>query len=290
MSSKDTVPVIGFGPSGLIRAVDWTCKTLAEFQVPQPGGNRLLKAQALIRAVNSGATPIDKDDDATLERITESTWTILEQYIIARALGKPGRALEPLELSKLETMLSGADTEDEDRNPLARNTQFELYAAATLVMGDVSIRFAEPDLRFGYNGVERGLAAKRVRSPKQLVKRAKEAVRQIRNSGIPGFVALNVDVLLKAVGGEPTNNQQLDDQLELIKEVETILSKSDDVVVGSIVFARAARWEFGGEKPGFSCSTTRRYEVYGGTEPEKIRAAKFWSKVEQRIDERLPSL
>lgn len=289
MRSEDTVPAIGFGPTGLINAADWTRKTLAEFQVPQPRGNRLLKAQALIRDVNAGAIRVDKDDDAALERLTDAQWTILEQYMIARAIGKRGRVLSPVELFKLESMLSGADTENEDRNPLARNTQFELYVAANLVMGGVSTRLAEPDLRFDYNGLEVGLAAKRVRSSKQLVKRAKDAVRQIRNSGIPGFVALNVDVLLKAVGGNPTSTEQLDDRLVAIKQINGILSQHEGVV-GSLVFARDARWEFGDEKPSFSCSTTHHYKFYCGTDAEKIRAEEFWRNAEQRIDERLQTL
>ena len=147
------MPDIRIGASGFISAAEWTQRRLEAFAVPQPAGNRLTKAHALIRDANERRIILRSDDEPALDRVTEAQWTILEQYIVARALGAPGRVLHPIQLSKLEMMLSGADTEDEDKNPLARNTQFELYAGATLVMGDVRTRLAEPDLRADYLGI-----------------------------------------------------------------------------------------------------------------------------------------
>ena len=283
------MPAIGFRPSGLIDAADWIRKRVDEFSVPQPPGNRLLKAQALMRDVNARRISLDKDEDATLQRITEAHWTILEQYIIARSLGRPGRRLSHAQLAKLEAMLSGADTEDDDRNPFARNTQFELYAGAILIMGDVKTWLAEPDSRFDYLGLEVGLAAKRIRSPKQLIKRAKEAVQQIKASGILGFVAMNVDVLVKAVGSDPTGSHLLDERLVAINEVDGLLSQHEEVV-GSLIFARDAYWQFGADRPAISVSSTHRFAVYSQSPAEKTRGERFWSGARRRIDERLQNL
>ena len=49
-------------------------------------------------------------------------------------------------------MLSGADVPDTERNPLARNTQFELYVGAYLTMGGVRVGIGEPDWIIDYLG------------------------------------------------------------------------------------------------------------------------------------------
>ncbi len=248
-----------------------------------------MKAHALIRDANERKTLLRSDDEPTLYRVTEAQWTILEQYIVARALGAPGWTLHPVQLSKLEMMLSGADTEDDEENPLARNTQFELYSGATLVMGDVRTRLAEPDLRADYLGIEIGIAAKRVRSAKQLTKRAKDAVDQIRGSGLPGIVALNVDLLLRKTGTGDLDTEQLDERLAALKEVDKLLSEHEEVLA-SLVFARDAVWQFGGEKPSVGIASWHRFAVYPRTQEQRERGAEFWRKARERIDARIENL
>lgn len=283
------MPGIRFGASGFIAAEEWTRKRLHEFGVPQPSGNRLSKAGALIRDVNERKVVLNPDDDNTLYQVTEAQWTIFEQYIVARGLGKPGRPLSGVLVAKLETMLSGANTEDEDRNPLARNTQFELYTGATLIMGHVPTRLDEPDLRVDYLGLDVGVSAKRVRSAKQLMKRAREAVEQIENSGTLGIVALNVDVLLKAVGTGTADTHQLDERLAGLREVDDLLVRHE-AVLGSLVFARDAEWHFGGERPIFNFSTTHRFVTYPRTAEQEKRGKEFWRRVQERIDQRIDNL
>ncbi len=283
------MPDIRIGASGFIDAAEWTQRHLREFGVPQPDGNRLVKALSLIRNFNEKKVPLHADDESMLYRVAEAQWTIVEQYIVVRALGKTGRKVRPTQLAKLETMLSGAGTEDEDRNPLARNTQFELYVGATLEMGNVATQLAEPDLRADYLGMDVGIAAKRVRSPKQLLKRAKEAVKQIKSSGVPGIVALNVDVLLKASGADVTNTKLLDERLAALKEVDELLSRHEEVV-GSLVFARDTVWQFGGEKPAVGIAITHRFRIYPRTEEQKERGEEFWRRARERIDERIENL
>lgn len=289
IEDPNTMPDIRFGASGFIAAAQWTRKRLEEFSVPQPAGNRLSKAGDLIREVNDRKIVLTPDDDQTLYRVTEAQWTIFEQYIVARGLGEPGRALSGAQLAKLETMLSGADTENKDLNPLARNTQFELYTGATMTMGDVPTRIGEPDLRVDYLGLDVGVAAKRVRSAKQLVKRAKEAVEQIKSSGTPGIVALNVDVLLKAIGSGTADTEQLDERLAVLNEVDELLMQHD-AVLGSLVFARDAAWQFGAERPVFGFSITHRFVIYPRTREQKERGEEFWRNARERIDQRIDNL
>jgi hypothetical protein len=87
-------------------------------------------------------------------------------------------------------MLSGAPTPTDDRNHLARNTQFELYVADLFTMGDVSAKLGEPDILLDYCGSVCGVAAKRVRSLRQAVRRADEAADQLKSHQLRGFVAV----------------------------------------------------------------------------------------------------
>jgi hypothetical protein len=76
---------IPVGPSACIAAADWMIKRLAEFGVPQPEGNRLVRAKRLLQDSNAGKIAIVPEDEAVLNRVTEAQWTILEQYIVARS-------------------------------------------------------------------------------------------------------------------------------------------------------------------------------------------------------------
>ncbi|MCH7749158.1 MAG: hypothetical protein IH939_13795 [Acidobacteria bacterium] len=283
------MPGIRIGPSGFVAAAEWTRERLDLFGVPQPPGNRLIKAEQLIRDVNDRRFVLRPDDDTLLYRVSEAQWTIVEQYIIARSLGKPGSALGGELRAKLATMLSGAGTEDDDKNPLARNTQFELYTRATIVMGNVPAWLAEPDLRVDYLGAEIGVAAKRVTSSKQLLKRAKDAVRQIKKSGLAGFVALNVDVLMKAVAPDVTNDEPLHERLALLTAVDDELVQHDEVV-GSLVFARDTVWQFGDERPSVGIASTQRFATYPRSPEQLEHGELFWRKAQELIDQRLDEL
>jgi hypothetical protein len=229
------------------------------------------------------------EDEPTLYRITEANWIIFEQFIVARALHRLNRTRDAILLSKLQTMLSGADTDEEDKNPLARNTQFELYVGATLAMGGVQTRLAEPDLRIYYCGKEIGIAAKRVRSVKQLIKRAKDAVNQIKASGLPGIVALNVDVLLRKTGTGDLGTEQLAERLAALTEVDQMLSKYEEVFT-SLIIARDAVWQFGGRKPSWGMAIWHRFHLYPRTAEQCEPGEKFWRAVMKRINARIKTL
>lgn len=278
---------IRFDPPGLLAAAQWTRDRLVKYGVRQPPGNRLHRAQAFIKEVDERPLQLKADDHGLLTQVTEALWTIVEQYVVARALGQP--MISSVHREKLGIMLSGADTEDEDQNPIGRNTQFELYVGGTLVMGDVGAWFDEPDIRFEYFGAQVGVAAKRVRSSGQLVRRAKEAVAQLRRSGSPGFVALNVDVIFKTVGGDPTSTEMLDERLAAVRQVDEELSRHTEVI-GSLIFARDSCWEFGGSTPRILVSSTHRFSSYPRMDDDKTRGEQFWRAVTNRIDERLGKL
>lgn len=114
-------------------------------------------AQALLRNLQAGRLVLAADSPL-VDQVSEAQWTIVEQYFATRPLGSAHRVLDAVERAKCEEMLSGAETPEGDRNPLVRSTQFELYLAARFKMGDVPVRFAEPDLLIDYCGRECGVA------------------------------------------------------------------------------------------------------------------------------------
>lgn len=280
---------IQFGAGGFIGAAEWTQERLQGLGVALPAGARFAKANALIRKANAGKVVLVENDECTLHQLTEAHWTIFEYYIIARAIRSPEHALSRELLKKLEAMVSGAETEDEDRNPLARNTQFELYTAATLTMGGVQTQLAEPDLHVDYLGMTVGIAAKRVRSAKQLLRRAKDAVEQIKSSGLPGIVALNVDVLLKRAGVAPPWTDQFSERLTALKGVDNELSRHHEVL-GSLVIARDAIWQFSRNVPEFHSSVKHRFWIYPRNSEQESRGTEFWHKVHACISRRFRNL
>jgi hypothetical protein len=277
------------GPTAQIAAADWTRERLAAFGVPLPGGNRLDRAKSLLEDINACRIVLTADDDASLERVNEAQWTIVEQYIISRSLGRPGRELSLQRLRKLEEMLSGADVANADRNPLARNTQFEMYAAAFFTMGDVGVTLAEPDLVFDYLGAPRGLAAKRVQSFRQAPRRAREAADQIAATGVPGVVALNVDVLLNRSPGGPGPESTLAERLEVVGEVERLMAERQEVMA-TMTFGRDCIWDFTGPRPAVELSHTIRFTVHPRAAGDEEAARSFFDRLNARIDERMENL
>jgi len=290
MSEHQTVSRgIPTGPSAQIAAAEWTRERLAQFGVPFPAGNRLQRAKALLEDVNAMRIVLTPDDDALLDSVTEAQWTIIEQYIVTRSLGRPGRVLSSLRLRKLEEMLSGADSPDTDRNHLARNTQFELYVAALFTMGDTPVALAEPDLVFDYLGTPCGLAAKRVRSFRQAPRRADEAADQMRAAGLRGIVAVNVDVLLKTAQGLPGPEATLADRLQVVDHLESRMADRSEVV-GTMTFGRDCIWDFCGDRPAATISHSVRFTVHPRSQADEAHGREFFDRLMARIEDRMHTL
>ena len=277
------------GPSAQIAAAEWTRVRFAQFGVPFPAGNRLQRAKALLEEVNARGFVLTPEDDGLLDRVTEAQWTIIEQYIVARSLGRPGRALSPLMRCKLEEMLSGADAPEADRNPLARNTQFELYVGASFTMGGIPVSLGDPDLVFDYLGTPCGLAAKRVRSFRQAPRRADEAADQLGAAGLRGVVAVNVDVLLKITQGLPGPEATLAERLQVVEQLESQMAERAEVV-GTMTFGRDCMWDFGGERPSAAISHSLRFTVHPRTQADETTGREFFDRLMARIDARMQTL
>ncbi|MEQ8199790.1 MAG: hypothetical protein ABRQ24_00040 [Syntrophomonadaceae bacterium] len=100
----------------------------------------------------------------------------------------------------LRQIFSGTRLPSEDANSIARDKQFELYLASVLERTGFGVALEEPDIRFTYNSEVYSLAAKRIRSPQQIRKRYREAIRQIKRYPHPGFIGISLDPLVRGIG------------------------------------------------------------------------------------------
>jgi hypothetical protein len=164
--------------------------------VEVPKTCRARNALAFFDRLNDpGGSTVPVSDRSFEQELIAHDRTARELFTITYAACEDRRnPSTPFTRDKLRACLFGADIVD-GRDAEARNTQFELIVAATLRLGCLSVYRGEPDLRCDILGERVGIAAKRVRSDREdtFEVRLDSAVEQIGNSGLPGYVAMNVD-------------------------------------------------------------------------------------------------
>jgi len=145
---------------------------------------------------------------------------------------------------EVQTVLSGAVIPYGDSHPHARNLQFQLFVTATLGLLGWSVTVAEPDIRFDYEGQTYCVAAKRVSVLSQIETRISEGRKQVAKAGIPGFIALGLEQVIRrksniVVAAHPDALWEPAETLgnQLLEEVlrPAVLKNFDPMVVGYFV-------------------------------------------------------
>jgi len=288
-SPGSDIPV---SPSIAIARSKWAIDRYGKLGVRQPPGNRLEESRRFLAQFAGRKAPLDSADEGFLHRIVECTQTCFEHYLIARSTGTSSGNLPPEMVRKLEESLTGADVADEEVNSPGRDTQFELFVHALLVMGDVPVCIAEPDLKFLYNGQEVGVAAKRVKRLRRLRRRFNDAVDQIVQSDHRGFVAVNADLLIRDLGSKLNADELVarsEDRPVAFKGIDEDFV-SHPLVMGRLVFATDAIWDLGNERPTLEVRSFRDYRVYARSEEEARAGDQFFSPLMARIGQRLTQL
>lgn len=169
------------------RFVDWC---LRDFGVRVPPTNRLQLAARIVEIASQ--TPWEELSLECRQQLSAAARTVMEQYLIVRAITEPHDALK----ERLRWLLKGAVHQGRKGSTQPYDVQFELFAGATLVHAGIQeVRLEEPDWRIRAGDREIGLAAKRVSSRKNYTKLVRKAVAQIRGQGCPGVIVLNFDAL-----------------------------------------------------------------------------------------------
>ena len=280
---------IPFNPSDAIDGADWAIDRYRQIGVRQPPGNRLEESRRFLAQFAGRQAPFDAADEEFLHRIEECTQTCFEHCLIARSTGTSSGNLPPEMVRKLEESLTGAEVADEEIDSPGRDTQFELFMNALLVMGDVPVRIAEPDLKFLYNGQEVGLAAKRVKRLQRLRQRFTEAAKQIVRSGVRGFVAVNADLLIRDLGSKGSaadRGARFEERLEALIRIDEDFV-SHPLVMGRLVFGTTSIWHLGKDRPTLEGSRFHVYKVYAKTAEEERAGHQFFLPMLDRISQRL---
>lgn len=278
------------GPSGAIAAVEYAVERFTDLGIRLPPGNRLELSRLLLRRVNAGEIVLNPNDTTSLRRVAEAQWTAFDFYLIARATGA-GVSSDYSE--KLLLALGGSDLPEIDTNHIHRNTAFELVVAAVLTMGGILVTLDEPDIRIVLNDEVLGVAAKRVQGAGALQKRTAHAAKQIRASGLRGFIAVNADVILlgtQPIGSAIEKGETVDEKIAVLHKLDDKLIH-DEALVGRIVFGRTARWDFEeADKPVLQMDMFRQYRVYErpGEDVDELQHA--LDVAEDTIDRRMSAL
>jgi hypothetical protein len=81
--------------------------------------------------------------------------------------------------AKLQKLLGGPDVPNDKAETKAQDYQFEFFVASLVRLGGVlGVHAGEPDIRIQFGNQAIGIAAKRVSSRQQLIKRIRKAIDQ----------------------------------------------------------------------------------------------------------------
>lgn len=285
-------PETSVRPSIAIAWAKWAIDRYGQLGIRQPPGNRLEESRGFLVQFAGRKAPFDSADEDLLHRIAECTQTCVEHYLIARCTGSSSGNLSAEMLRKLKKSLTGDEVAVEEVDSPGRDTQFELFMHALLVMADIPAWIAEPDLRFLYNGEEVGLAAKRIKRPRKLGPRFNEAVEQIERSGVRGFVAINADLLARHLGSEwnaAERSVQFEEWLEAFRPIDEAFV-SHPLVLGRLAFGTDAIWDLEKGQPAVEVRSFRDYRVYAKSEGEAKAADQFFIPMMERISQRMAQL
>lgn len=116
------------------------------------------------------------------------------KIIVRAAAASTDRAAWDEQLRRLVSGMS-IPTPGSKHSP-AHDFQFETYVAAVAELSGYKVSFAEPDVIVRNGTRVFGIAAKRPRSKRRIEKNCRKAANQIRQSGMPGIIALDVSFTL----------------------------------------------------------------------------------------------
>jgi len=220
------------------RFVEWS---LRDFGLRIPSDNRITGAAQILEVATW--TPWEEMSVEYRIDLAQAARTILEQYLIVRAIRDPNEALK----ERLRWLLKGSVRPRRKDQTQPYDVQFELFAGASLTHAGIQgVRLDEPDWRVAAGDREIGIAAKRVSSRKNYTKLVHRAISQIRGQGCPGVIVLNLDAPI----GNDDPSAAADRVTAMVKEARKLVAtlEAEDVVFCLFGFATSFHllWSPGG--------------------------------------------
>ncbi len=277
------------GSSGILAAADFAISRLAALGIKLPPGSRFQLMRSAVDKAHNHIGPFPSSDV-----LSEATRSIFELYLISRCLTADGCPLSDTLDTTIRKILEGpALPQDEtERNSAARNFQFELFVGAWLKAGGVEVRMAEPDLQMMFLGQPIGVAAKRVTSRKQLVRRVKDAVEQIEASGMDGLIAINVDPLideLKLTGSREDIVRTFEAAVPELGHALALAARHPSVV-GVLALGMHVAWEEADPKPRVIMSSFVDWKFFPHDAEEETKINAFFTEFRETHDARMKKL
>jgi|GEM_PF-6701050 len=162
----------------------------ANYELPAPKFGRLVEYERVIRAAAFG------NPDPNFPSPDQFSHTLLEVRQLRLIAQQIGTRELPGARDLVQRAMGGNPMPTEDgENAKARDSQFELFLAASFLAAGYKVRIDEPDLIVTVGELELAVAAKRLRSARLLQANVRKAVKQIIRSRHMGIVALEISCM-----------------------------------------------------------------------------------------------
>lgn len=250
-----------------------------------PSTNRIMNAVRLTEDLNADKVTLTEADVDLQTRTLDAFRTLFEAFVVVWTAEERQRTVNPFPNDRLARLLEGADLIKEDRNPLARSIQFELYVGATLVLGGLDAFPNEPDYRTTYWGETIGVPAKRVvsASPNALRSNLRDAASQLRAAKLRGFVALSVDPHISDLSGATVDDVGAQFNAQVAVAHKQLADQSDQAaLLGAFVFGHWSSFSFSGATPILHWREPLQILAFADSPNELKQIAMFQSGWRQR--------
>lgn len=258
-----------------LTVLGWTLTKLGEGGVPPGPTSRLRRLDPLLQSIGRDSALL-ATDSTLRRRLAEAQRTVFEFSGIANILPRDRSRLTKQVRKKLQQSYGGRDdpAEDGPRQVIARSTQFELWLAAYLAAGGKSVQSGEPDLLLDYQSKWQGIAAKRVRSRRQIVARIQAAAKQVRTRTGTGFVAVALDNYSDRDTSRDVSSDGATRGAAFFQEFPEIITATDWLqthapwIIGLISFGHVAHWELRSIPPSLAMDNLVHLVALGRSDTE----------------------
>jgi hypothetical protein len=272
--------------SAMLQKADWTIATLRKLDIPIPPGSRLELARDACKKLATNDPVLSAADAPFQQYAADACRTVARLHLATRVASSIGELLTTAHRRKLQEALGGASlSSDEGPKDHARNIEFELFVHAWFSIGGANVGFGEPDLHLEISGETVGLAAKRLRNPRNALRRVAEAARQVRTwkgRGLiaRGIIALNFDRVVQASRVvAPTDALRDKEAVELGEQLRTL---SQQLALRPhlcclMAFISISNWVFDGKVPRL-VHNSHIFEKWIARTPEEYHAHKDFAQ------------
>ena len=257
----------------------WIIHRLEALGVRPPASSRLNQACNLLeKGVSTTPGSMDLTEEER-RRAGEACRLALEFWVIVKTLTvalvrRPAfnKLLQRSYMGRLDPEI------DDQTSERARDAQFELWLGAWFAMGNRPVRAVEPDLRVTLWFDWYAVAAKRVRSASQLLKRVQKAADQILSCATKrGFIAISLDnYRFRAVpqAGGVGPGKEFFEVFPELDAAESWLMENAPWVRGTLSFGLLTSWESGVDgRPAFGLSALERVILLNSEKSLQLRLA-----------------